>query len=132
MQFTLPGKTTPLSRKAWMELLARGIRAPEAEPPVRRRSRRYAAALGSAWRVSFRKGPKVVELRGKLLNASAGGVMILCRTAVPMCVPVLVAFTSVAEDEYTLGGEIRHCTSTVGGYKIGVRLCFPHADPQSR
>lgn len=132
MQPTLSVKTTPLSRQAWADLLARGIRAPETEPHVRRRSRRYAAALGAAWRILYQKGPKVVELRGKLINASAGGVMLLCQTELPMNTPALVAFTSVAENEYTLGGQVRHCTSTVGGYKVGIRLCFPAANPRGR
>ncbi len=132
MQPTSSSKTAPLSRGAWADLLARGIQTPETEPPVRRRSRRYVAALGTAWRVLYQKGPKVVELRGKLINASAEGLMLLCRTEVPLRVPAIVAFTGVAEDEYTLAGEIRHCTGTVGGYKVGVRLCFPDADPQGR
>jgi hypothetical protein len=118
-------KTAPLSRKAWMALLARGIRTPQVEPPVRRRSRRYAAALGTAWRILCRKGHKNVELRATLMNASAEGVMLVCRTEVPAYVPVFIAFTSVAEEECALAGEVRHCTSTIGGYKVGVRLRFP-------
>jgi hypothetical protein len=124
VQSTSDNKATPLSRKAWVDLLSQGVRAREFEPPVRRRNRRYAAAVGTAWRIRYQKGVKVIELRGKLTNASAEGVMLVCRTEVPVRVPVVVAFTSVAEDEYALSGEIRHCTSTVGGYKVGVRLRF--------
>jgi hypothetical protein len=117
-----------LSREAWTDLLTHGSRAPEVEPPVRRRSRRYgAAALGTGWRILHQKGHKALELRGKLTNASAEGVMLFCRSEVPRHAPVLVAFTSFAGDECAVGGEVRHCTGTVGGYKVGVQLHFSDA-----
>lgn len=131
MQPRLGTKAARLSRAAWTDLLGRGIRTPEVEPAVRRRGRRYGAAVGTAWRILYQKANKVVERRGKLLNASAGGLMMLCQKEVPISAAVAVVFTSVAEDECLLSGEVRHCTSTVGGYKIGLRLHFADPDPQA-
>jgi hypothetical protein len=116
-----------LSREAWQALLVRSVSAPELEPPVRRRSRRYGVWLGAAWHVAYQKRGKPVELRVKLVNASPEGVMVLSREEVSECIPVLLTFTDDAEQEYLLSGKIQHCTSTVGGYKIGVRLCFSAA-----
>lgn len=118
-----------LSREAWQALLARSVSAPEFEPPVRRRSRRYGAWLGVAWHILYQKGRKLVELRVKLMNAAPEGVMVLSREEVPECIPVLLTFIADVEQEYLLSGKIQHCTSTVGGYKIGVQLCFSAAGP---
>jgi hypothetical protein len=116
-----------LSREVWIDLLARAIQAPQTEPPVRRRSRRYNVCLGGAWRLVYQKAGRLVELGVRLLNASADGVMLLCRSEVPVRIPAVVAFTSAAEGEYMLTGEVRHCTSTVGGHKVGVQLHFAPA-----
>jgi hypothetical protein len=129
MQPQSPSEMARLSREAWQALLARSVSAPEFEPPVRRRSRRYGAGLGAAWHILYQKGGKLVELRVKLINAAPEGVMVLSREEVPKCVPVLLTFMADAEQECVLRGKIQHCTSTVGAYKIGVQLCFSATGP---
>jgi hypothetical protein len=120
-------RMAPVSRSAWQELLARKVPAPEVEPAVRRRCRRYTVQLG-AWCILYLKGLNPTELRVKLLNASLDGVMVLSREEVPENVQVVMAFNGDEEIEYVLAGEGVHCTSTVGGYKVGIRLRFPIAD----
>lgn len=35
---------------------------------------------------------------------------------------------SAAEGDQPEAGDVVHCTSTVGGYKVGIRLRFPIED----
>jgi hypothetical protein len=120
-----------VSRDAWQTLLSQHIATPEFEPPVRRGQRRYGVPLGS-WRLLLHdKEDRPVEVRATLLNASLAGVMLLSRRELPENIPVLLAFCD-GEQEYVLTGAIVHCTSTVGGHKVGVRLRFPEApEPQT-
>jgi hypothetical protein len=131
MESTSPTGMAPLSHVAWQELLACSVGAPEFEPPIRRRSRRYGVRLG-AWRMFYQDGHKLVELRVKLANAALEGVMLLSHEAVPEDIPAVLAFTADDDDEHRLVGEIVHCTSTVGGYKVGVRLHFPDSTDDPR
>jgi hypothetical protein len=73
----------------------------------------------------YQNNHKPVELRVKLANAALDGIMLLSQTAVPEDIPTLLAFTADNDEEHLLIGQIVHCTSTVGGYKVGVRLRFP-------
>lgn len=120
-------RLAPASRSAWRELLARQVPTPELEPPVRRRARRHAIHLG-ACSVLYRKDHRPIELRVKLMNASPDGVMVLSREAVPEDIAAVVAFSGDRDTEYVLVGDVVHCTSTVGGYKIGIRLRFQITD----
>jgi hypothetical protein len=131
MESSSPTEMTPLSRAAWHELLARSVQTPELEPPVRRRCRRYGVHMGS-WCILYLSGERPAELRVKLLNAALDGVMVLSREAVPEEIPALLVLTADEDDEHRLIGEIVHCTSTVGGYKVGVRLQFPASMDDAR
>jgi hypothetical protein len=124
MQPAPNSQSVPLSRAAWQSLLARCVGEPQMEPLVRRRARRYAVNLG-ACRALYQGDRKPVELHVKLLNASQSGVMVMSRAKVPANIPVLLAFTPDIGEEYLLAGEIVHCTDTIGGYKVGIRLRFP-------
>jgi hypothetical protein len=73
----------------------------------------------------FQNGRKLVELRVRLANAALDGVMVLSHEEVPEDIPTLLAFTADNDEEHRLVGEVVHCTSTVGGYKVGIRLHFP-------
>lgn len=131
MEPTSPAELAPLSHAAWQDILACSVGAPEFEPPVRRRSRRYGVRLG-AWRMYFQNGRKLVELRVKLANAALDGVMLLSHEEVPEDIPTVLAFTADDDDEHRLVGEIVHCTSTIGGYKVGIRLHFPDSTDDAR
>jgi hypothetical protein len=131
MEPTAPAGLATLSYKAWQELLACSVSAPEFEPPIRRRARRYGVRLG-AWRMLYQNGRKPAELRVTLVNAALDGVMLLSRAEVPENIPTLLAFTADDDEEHQLVGEIVHCTSTVGGYKVGVRLRFPAGGDNAR
>ncbi len=76
----------------------------------------------------YLRGNQPTELRVKLLNASADGVMVLTREEVPADISAVMAFNSDDEIEYVLAGDVVHCTSTIGGYKVGIRLRFPIED----
>lgn len=115
-------EVTELSREAWMALLAKGVCGAQFEPPVRRKHRRYPVDLGS-WRLLYHRYRKPFELRVKLLNAAPSGVMVLSREVVPEKADVLLAFGH-GDKMHVLSGHVVHCTSTVGGHKVGVKLSF--------
>ena len=123
MEPASPTGISPLSRVAWQELLSCCVSAPEFEPPIRRHARRYGIQLG-AWRLMYQAGRRLTALRVRLANAAADGVMLLSHADVPDNIPVLLTFTGDRDAEYELVGQVVHCTSTVGGYKVGVRLRF--------
>jgi hypothetical protein len=124
MQLEVPPGLIPLTREDWQAVLSQHVPAPEIEPPVRRGQRRYGVPLGG-WRLLFHdRENHALEVRGTLRNASPTGVMLVCRQELSTNTPVLLAFND-GERECVLTGEIAHCTSTIGGHKVGVRLRFP-------
>ncbi len=119
----LPSGVDVLTRSAWREVLFRHVSGIELEPIWRRRGRRYAVGFG-IWRLLYHNHQRLpMSTRVHLLNASADGLMLMCREEVPERGPVLLAYRD-GEDNFVLAGEVMHSTSTVGGHKIGVALHF--------
>jgi hypothetical protein len=123
LPFTVPPDLPVLSRSAWRDVLFRHIDVTESEVHWRRRCRRYAVRFGT-WRLLFHNEQGIpVTARVRLLNASADGAMLMSREVIPECIPVLLVYRDEEED-CALMGEVMHCTSTVGGHKVGVELRF--------
>ncbi len=121
-----PAQTSPaapLTRDQWQELLTGSLPGSELEPPVRRRCRRYGVNLGT-WRLVYLRETRPAELRVTLLNAALDGLMTRSREELPERVSVVLVLTTADDVEHRLLGEVVHCTGTVGGYKVGIRLRF--------
>ena len=123
MQIEVPPGTTALSQEAWRVLLSQHIVVPEVEPPVRRLQRRYCLLWGS-WRLHYHgPGGEPVEASTLLLNAALAGVMVRSRRELPLNLAVVLTFCA-DDQECALPGVVAHCTETVGGFKLGIRLRF--------
>ncbi len=117
----------------WLSVLCRHFELAE-EPPIRRAHRRdyfrYDTPVGAA-RVEYLSaaaGNKLTQVWGALLDLSPRGVMIRSHLAIRES--TVCRMEVALEDEIIdVQGIVRHCTETVGGYKIGIELCFEAAEP---
>ena len=112
----------PVRRNDWLKLLA-GLVGSEFEPPVRRRARRYGLTVAGCRLLHHTKHGRPTATRAWLMQVSAGGVMILCEAEVPPGAPVILE-CPLPKRPIVLTGKVVHCTSTVGGNKIGIQLAF--------
>ncbi len=112
----------PMRRDDWLKLLA-GLVGSEFEPPVRRRTRRYPLKVAGCRLLHHNKHGRATATRAWLMQVSAGGVMILCEAEVPRGAPVLLE-CPLPRGPIVLTGQVVHCTSTVGGNKIGIQLAL--------
>jgi hypothetical protein len=94
----------------------------EITPEIRRKHPRRTVAIGTVDVAVTHKGTSAVW-PGKLLNLSPAGVLIKQRRRIDCGIPVLVRLM-LADEEAILPGSVVHCTETVGGYKVGIRLLF--------
>ncbi len=126
MQIPTPTGVALLTRGAWRRLLARQVRCAEVEPPVRRRQRRYRTPFGT-WHLLYHRAGKPARIRVRLMDAAPDGLMLLLLRQAPVAtgLPVLLTLDTDEGENAVLMGVVMHCTSTVGGYKVGVRLQLP-------
>lgn len=118
---------TTLSRRRWLGILSKHVTS-EIEPPIRRGSRRYGIEFGAA-RLRYQQDGESIDRTVQLLQISAAGVMVKNRGRVQPHTPVWMEIT-LADDVFSLLGQVAHCTQTVGGYKVGIELQFPDENPQ--
>lgn len=110
----------PMTLRIWRAILEESL-TPEPEPPVRRRVRRYPIQIPV--HVYFHARGFQHEVTLNLTNVSNGGVMgkspkeIAMDTLVQIHVPV-------EGRHFVVNGTVVHCTSTLGGYKLGIQLQF--------
>ncbi len=62
------------------------------------------------------------ETSAKGLNISAGGLGLFCRRAIPCDYFVAVRLDEDEVDPTWVPASVIHCTQTLGGYKVGLRL----------
>lgn len=109
------------TRDQWLNFLEQVVE-PTTEKCQRRQYRRYA--LNSYVTVYGEADGEAFRTTWALHQVSRGGMMAVARREFPVWIDVSI---ELAWDDRTmlLRGKIRHCTQTVGGYKIGVQLIFP-------
>lgn len=113
-----PDGTT--TRERWQEILAHF--PPDESPEHRRQRSRGDAGYGTVT-LAFTDDGKSVERTGRLLNASAAGLMVRQQGKIARGTHV-VAKMILADATAVLTGRVVHCTATVGGFKIGIGLSF--------
>ena len=118
---TLAETTT---RELWLEFVAQ--QHVEITPEIRRKHPRRTVAIGTVDVAVTHKGKSAVW-PGKLLNLSPAGVLIKQRRTIDSGIPVLVRLM-LADEEAILPGRVIHCTETIGGYNVGIRLLFDNED----
>jgi hypothetical protein len=115
---------TRLTREEWRELL-RALVEGEIEPLRKRRSRRYDI-YGGEVRISAVTDPpdsRVFKRTVGILNVSLTGMMLKTYSEFPTGVDVALD-VRLGEHRFWAAGRVKHCSQTLGGYKIGVELIF--------
>jgi hypothetical protein len=135
----------PITQRRWSALVAEyGVDTPELQ---RRRARPRRALLSAYCRLVYvddeqlKKlavyrpvlpaaaeacGQRRIERRAAVLQVSDDGLMVRCHHQIPIHTPVAID-ARVGDAAVSLAGVVRHCTQTVGAYKIGIELFFPDA-----
>lgn len=118
---------------AWMAVLYRHF--PLEQEPVYRRAyqrefRRYDTYSGAASLEYMQDAGggarKMVRRWGAVLDVSPRGLMVRLREQVRESTPVQLEI-ALENEVVHAQGIVRHCTQTVGGYKVGIELCFEGA-----
>lgn len=108
------------TRKDWNTLVEK-MTQPEIEPAYRRQSRRYAAE-GNILATCLSDLKPMIQT-WDLRQVSAEGLT----ARSPRVVPEYTRFVldvNINEQAIRLKAKVRHCTQTVGGYKIGLEILF--------
>ena len=109
------------TRASWTHALQQ-FGPPLAQQLPRRRHPRRAPEFGVA-RLSCETGSNCVPFTARILDASAGGLMVKHHEPLAATTPVHAQIL-IADTLYHLSGHVVHATQTVGGYKIGIELSF--------
>ncbi len=108
------------SRDYWRRFLTRAV-APQSVRDARRVVKRYPLAM--AGRIFYAEGDHMKREEFAIIEISPTGVTGLCREEIPWHAEVCIEVNPEGTP-FALQGLARHCTSTVGGYKVGVELVF--------
>ncbi|HSW45778.1 MAG TPA: PilZ domain-containing protein [Phycisphaerae bacterium] len=114
----------PMTRDRWIEIVEQSG-DPKMESRDRRQNPRYNA--GTVVTLVFdpeqgsEKAPR--ELTSSVLDISPTGMMLRCHWEIPHDTPVGIKWYQ-ENDVEALSGIVRHCTSTVGAFKVGIELRF--------
>ncbi len=104
----------------WQRTLA-GVVEAEFEPHYRRQHRRYAVtgevkAVGEMDGQPFKKTWPLLEASAEGLTAKATSEFLVGTS--------LILQIHLSNSSLTIRGRIKHCTQTLGGYKLGIHLQF--------
>jgi hypothetical protein len=112
-----------LSAEDWREVI-RSLVAAELEPLRRRRQRRYHVYTGEV-RITYNDplDERACTRTAGLLNVSTGGMMVKTYSPMPENIPAELEVT-VGEFHFFAHARLRHSSSTLGGYKVGIELLF--------
>ncbi|MEE8170150.1 MAG: PilZ domain-containing protein [Phycisphaerae bacterium] len=114
-------KAQPLTFAQWKRILAR-IVAPEFERNMNRKFRRYA--VPGEVTAHFVKEDREYKRSWPLLEVSAEGITAKAFDEIPSDTRVTIEL-DFDDQPHLLTGTVVHCTETLGGHKIGIRLDFP-------
>ncbi|MBU0638845.1 MAG: PilZ domain-containing protein [Planctomycetes bacterium] len=114
----------PITRERWLQCLDEF--AGEVAPPfAKRRFDRFSTAayakLVYTRRLGERKSAMVVT--GALLQLSEEGIMLRTNEPVPIHTSAAVEL-HLGDEPVVVLGTVRHCTDTVGAFKVGLELSF--------
>ena len=122
-----PSRTvTFVTRAAWGAWIAQ-VPPGERETGVKRRDLRRAIAAGPI-QVRYAAEGRACRQACWVLEVSAHGLTLRAPRSVPEGAFVDVWWPDEAQ-MLRLRGDVAHCTETVGGYKLGVKLDLPETAP---
>lgn len=106
----------------WLRRIS-AVVAPESEPVLRRSFRRYPV-MGEVKASGCRDDGTQFKRTWTLLQVSAEGLSIKSEEHLEVQTPLDLA-VNIDGNPMPVRGTVIHCTQTLGGYKLGVRLHFP-------
>ena len=118
-------KPKPMARDQWLEIIERaGIQQEDA--PMRRLTQRYhvdkPVAVTIRPLIGSKKGPEVLTCSA--IEVSSDGVMLRAHREVRHGAHMTLEWCE-GDETFLLSGSVKHCTSTVGAFKVGIELEFP-------
>ena len=122
--------TGPITREQWLEIVARNSVTP-VRPHAAREHTRFWPQTGIAKLVfTIPCGTQTVPVVRTclILDISNGGLAVKSEQMVPVRTGVGMDVDMEGEP-LLLMGTVARCTSTVGGYQIGIKLVFPSRAP---
>jgi hypothetical protein len=125
MAFSEPTQAPTTSREEWLYVVAEHARA-SGQQEFRRSNQRFPASGQAVLSLEKADGEEELSLSGRIVEVSSTGLMLICLQNISSGrIAVTATFDGVV---CHLVGRSMHCTSTVGGYKIGVHLDFEEGD----
>lgn len=113
-------KTELLDEITWRRILTEQI-ASEFEANSRRRWRRYPA--NGELKVEFEIDGEPRRRTWDIIQISAGGLTVRSEEDIPEDTPLMLKI-NFDGNPIPAKGLSRHCTQTLGGYKLGIKLMF--------
>ena len=108
------------SRSKWQEIIASCC---SDETDEYRRGDERRPASSAAVRLAFHSNGRPVQQTSRILNVSPSGLMIRHNQRLDSGTSMVLQ-ADLHGEAILLHGRVVHCTSTVGGYKIGIELRF--------
>lgn len=112
-----------LTREEWYRVVP-ARESTHAEPPLSLRSdTRYRLQTGAAELLYHGPSGRPMRCIGLPQDVSRTGVMVKTTVRIRERIPVLLRLV-LGEKTYVLAAEVRHCSTTPGGFKVGCSLLF--------
>ncbi len=118
----------PITREQWAVVVSRNNDTP-VRAHRRRQHERFCPAIGTVKLVfTLPVGTRLVPVVRTLpiLDISEGGLAVKSETVVPLRTGVGLD-VNLEGQPLLLMGKVARCTSTIGGYQIGIELIFPRS-----
>ena len=112
-------------RDRWVNLLRRHFRLTTDDLRRKRGQRRFdvEGTIAEVLLENMERPDTAPPLTMSVIDVSPGGVMLRSFDPLPAGLGLAMRFT-LGSDDITLMGRVMHCTETLGGYKVGVKLLF--------
>lgn len=112
-----------ISLSTWKSIVESAPAVGEDSPLSMRQETRWFVQTGTVELCYHDPHDNVRNVNARIQNVSDQGMMVRTEAAITPNTPVLMRIELQGET-CLLCGIIRHCSMTVGGFKIGVRLLF--------
>lgn len=122
----------PITREQWIEIVARNSVTPVRSHTAREHPRFWPQTGIAKLVFTIPCGTQTVPVVRTclILDISNGGLAVKSEQVVPVRTGVGIDVDMEGE-LLLLMGKVARCTSTIGGYEIGIRLVFPPPAPSA-
>lgn len=113
------------TRVRWMGMLCRHFKISSDDQRRKRLQRRFDVenTIAEVLLDSMERPEDAAPLTMTVVDVSPGGVMLRSFDPLERGTGMAMRF-KLGPDDVTLMGRVMHCTPTLGGYKVGIKLLF--------